>query len=46
VLVPVGDEEVAASLFRMVEQLEDSDDVQTVYANFDMPDELIARLEG
>jgi YebC/PmpR family DNA-binding regulatory protein len=46
VLVPVGDDDVATALLRLIEQLEDSDDVQTVYANFDMPDDLIARLEG
>jgi YebC/PmpR family DNA-binding regulatory protein len=45
-LVPVGDEEAAGSLFKLIEQLEDSDDVQTVYANFDVPDELMAKLEG
>jgi YebC/PmpR family DNA-binding regulatory protein len=45
-LVPVGDEEAAAGLFKLIEALEDSDDVQTVYANFDVPDELMARLEG
>ena len=45
-LVPVGEEEVAQSLFKLVEALEDSDDVQTVYANFDIPDELMAKLEG
>jgi YebC/PmpR family DNA-binding regulatory protein len=46
VLVPVGEEEVAQSLFKLVEALEDSDDVQTVYANFDIPEDLMARLEG
>ena len=40
------EEEVAQSLFKLVEALEDSDDVQTVYANFDIPDELMAKLEG
>jgi YebC/PmpR family DNA-binding regulatory protein len=45
-LIPVGDEEVAQSLFKLVESLEDSDDVQTVYANFDIPDEIMAKLEG
>jgi YebC/PmpR family DNA-binding regulatory protein len=45
-LVPVGEEEVAQALFKLVEALEDSDDVQTVYANFDIPDELMAKLEG
>jgi YebC/PmpR family DNA-binding regulatory protein len=45
-LVPVAEEDVAQSLFKLVEALEDSDDVQTVYANFDIPDALMAKLEG
>jgi YebC/PmpR family DNA-binding regulatory protein len=45
-LVPVEADETAEALFKLVETLEDSDDVQTVYANFDIPDEIMARLEG
>jgi YebC/PmpR family DNA-binding regulatory protein len=45
-LIPVDDEAVAQSLFKLVEALEDSDDVQDVYANFDIPDEIMAKLEG
>jgi transcriptional/translational regulatory protein YebC/TACO1 len=45
-LVPVEDEAAAVGLFKLVEALEDSDDVQTVYGNYDVPDELIAKLEG
>ncbi|HEV2676618.1 MAG TPA: YebC/PmpR family DNA-binding transcriptional regulator [Aliidongia sp.] len=43
---PVTDEDVAQSLFKFMDVLEDNDDVQTVYANFDIPDELMAKLEG
>jgi transcriptional/translational regulatory protein YebC/TACO1 len=43
-LIPVGDRPVAENLFKVIEALEDSDDVQTVYANFDMPDDLMAEL--
>ena len=43
---PVTDEEAAQSLFKFIDVLEDNDDVQTVYANFDVPDELMAKLEG
>jgi len=46
VLTPVGEEEVAQALFKLVEALEDSDDVQNVYANFDIPDDIMAKLEG
>jgi YebC/PmpR family DNA-binding regulatory protein len=35
------DEEGATQLFRMLEALEDSDDVQNVYANFDVSDEIM-----
>ena len=39
-------EETAASLFRLIETLEDSDDVQNVYANFEVGDEVLARLSA
>ncbi len=34
----------AKKVFRLVEALEDSDDVQNVYANFDAPDEVLAEI--
>jgi YebC/PmpR family DNA-binding regulatory protein len=37
-------EETAATLFKLLETLEDSDDVQNVYANFDIAEDLMARL--
>jgi YebC/PmpR family DNA-binding regulatory protein len=40
VSVPL-DEEGARKIFRLVETLEDSDDVQNVYANYDVPDEVM-----
>ena len=43
---PVADEEVAQSLFKFIDVLEDNDDVQTVYANFDIPEDLMAKLGG
>jgi YebC/PmpR family DNA-binding regulatory protein len=43
---PVTDEDVAQSLFKFIDVLEDNDDVQTVYANFDIPDDLMAKLGG
>ena len=42
----VIDEETAASLFKMIETLEDSDDVQNVYANFEVGDDVLARLSA
>jgi YebC/PmpR family DNA-binding regulatory protein len=38
------DEETAATLFKLLETLEDSDDVQNVYANFDVAEDVMARL--
>jgi YebC/PmpR family DNA-binding regulatory protein len=38
------DEGTAASLFKLLETLEDSDDVQNVYANFEVAEEVMARL--
>ena len=35
------DEEAARKTFRLIESLEDSDDVQNVYANFDVSDEVM-----
>jgi transcriptional/translational regulatory protein YebC/TACO1 len=41
VTVPL-DEAGATSVFRLIEALEDSDDVQNVWANFDVSDEVMA----
>jgi YebC/PmpR family DNA-binding regulatory protein len=38
------DEEQARKVFRLIDALEDSDDVQDVYANFDVSDEVMAAL--
>jgi YebC/PmpR family DNA-binding regulatory protein len=38
------DAEGARKVFRLVEALEDSDDVQNVYANFDVSDEVLAEV--
>jgi YebC/PmpR family DNA-binding regulatory protein len=42
--VPVADENVAQQVLRLCDALEDDDDVQNVYSNLDIPDELLARL--
>jgi transcriptional/translational regulatory protein YebC/TACO1 len=41
-----ADEATAQSLFRLLETLEDSDDVQHVYANFEVADDVLARLSA
>lgn len=38
------DEEKAQSILRLISVLEDDDDVQNVYANFDVSDEVLAKL--
>ncbi len=38
------DEEQARRVFKLIEALEDSDDVQDVYANYSVPDEIMAKL--
>jgi transcriptional/translational regulatory protein YebC/TACO1 len=40
------DEESGQKLLRMIESLEDSDDVQNVYANFEIADEVLERLSA
>jgi YebC/PmpR family DNA-binding regulatory protein len=40
------DEDVAAALFKLLESLEDSDDVQNVYANFEVGEDVLARLSA
>lgn len=42
--VPVHDEAVAQQILRLCDSLEDDDDVQNVYSNLDIPDELLAKL--
>jgi transcriptional/translational regulatory protein YebC/TACO1 len=40
------DEEGATKLIRLIEALEDNDDVDTVNANFDAPAEVLERVAG
>ncbi len=42
--VPVVDEATALQVLRLCESLEDDDDVQNVYSNLDVSDELLAKL--
>jgi YebC/PmpR family DNA-binding regulatory protein len=44
--VEIADERGARQVLDFVERLEDLDDVQTVYANFDIPDALMEQLEA
>jgi YebC/PmpR family DNA-binding regulatory protein len=40
------DKDNAGKVFRLIEALEDSDDVQNVFANFDVSDEVLAELDA
>ncbi|HEX2895673.1 MAG TPA: YebC/PmpR family DNA-binding transcriptional regulator [Marmoricola sp.] len=44
--VELADEKSAGAVLRLVDALEDLDDVQNVFANFDVPDEIMEALEG
>ena len=41
VTVEIGDEPTAKKVVHLVEGLEDNDDVQDVYANFDIPESVL-----
>jgi len=43
--VLVDDVEVAGKVLGLMDDLEDHDDVQNVYANFDIPDDILAMIE-
>ena len=40
------DEEGAKKVFRLIDALEDSDEVQNVYANFDVSDDVMAEVDA
>jgi len=42
--VKIADEETARKILNLMEDFEDHDDVQNVYANFDIPDAILARI--
>ena len=44
-MTPV-DQEKAESLMKLIEALDEDDDVQNVFSNADIPDEVIARLSA
>ncbi len=45
-LIPVEDEAEAKKILRLMEAIDDHDDVQNVYANFDIADDVLASFEG
>ncbi|MBV9127475.1 MAG: YebC/PmpR family DNA-binding transcriptional regulator [Verrucomicrobia bacterium] len=45
ITVAVNDEPTAAQVLRLYEALDEHEDIQHVYSNFDIPEDLLARLE-
>lgn len=43
--VKVNDTETATKIMSLIDELEDNDDVQNVYANFDIPDDILKKIE-
>jgi transcriptional/translational regulatory protein YebC/TACO1 len=44
--VEVADEATARQVMRLIDALEDYDDVQEVYANFDIPEQVLEAVAG
>lgn len=44
--VTINDSEKAKKLLNLIEKFEDQDDVQAVYANFDIPDKIMESIQG
>ena len=45
-MIEIDDAETAAKLLKLIDALEDNDDVRAVYANYDISDELLETLES
>ena len=45
-MIPLNEEAEARKVLRVVDALEDMDDVQNVYANFDIPDAILELVEA
>lgn len=44
--IEVTDEKVASQILKLLEKIEEHDDVQNVYSNFDISDDILQKLEG
>jgi YebC/PmpR family DNA-binding regulatory protein len=45
-MVPVPDKDTARKVLALIEALDENDDVQSVYANYDIPEEWVSELQG
>jgi YebC/PmpR family DNA-binding regulatory protein len=46
VMAPLGEQEKAESLMKLVDALDEDDDVQVVFTNADIPDDILEKLNG
>jgi transcriptional/translational regulatory protein YebC/TACO1 len=44
--VLLTDEQTASQVVKLCDALEDNDDVQHVHANFDIPEDILAKISG
>jgi transcriptional/translational regulatory protein YebC/TACO1 len=44
--IPVTEVDAAGKVLRLIDAVDDLDDVQNVYANFDVPDEVMDQVEA
>ena len=44
--IEVTDETVAEQIMKLLDRIEEHDDVQNVYANFDIPEDILQKIEG
>jgi transcriptional/translational regulatory protein YebC/TACO1 len=44
--IQIGDDKAASAVMRLVDALEDLDDVQNVFGNFDVSDEVLESLDA
>jgi YebC/PmpR family DNA-binding regulatory protein len=43
--ITIDDADTAKKILRLMDELEDHDDIQNVYANFDIPDEIVSQID-
>jgi YebC/PmpR family DNA-binding regulatory protein len=44
--IPINDSETARKILALMDELEEQDDIQNVYANFNIPDEIISKVQS
>ncbi len=44
--ITIDNVDTAKKILRLMDELEDHDDIQNVYANFDIPDEIVSQIDG